>query len=62
MKRETEAVTSSRKRETNVVGDDRYLTEMTERLKKLRALMGEKEARKGAAKRWLGRYDPSGEA
>ena len=62
MKRETEAVTSSRKRETNVVGDDRYLTEMTERLKKLRALMGEQEARKGAAKRWLGRYDPSGEA
>ncbi|MGI9363903.1 MAG: hypothetical protein ACR2O8_01865 [Rhizobiaceae bacterium] len=62
MKREAETVSLTRKRETNIVGDDRYLTEMTERLKKLRALMGEQESRKGATKRWLGRYDPSGEA
>ncbi|MEP1205900.1 MAG: hypothetical protein ABJM29_04600 [Rhizobiaceae bacterium] len=47
-------------RETNIVGDDRYLTEMTERLRKLRALIGEQEDRKGRPKRWLGRYDPSG--
>ena len=60
MKREAEIVSSTRKRETTLVGDDRYLTEMTERLKKLRALMGEQEARNGITKRWLGRYDPSG--
>ena len=47
-------------RETNVVGDDRYLTEITERLRKLRTLLGEQEERKGRPKRWLGRYNPSG--
>ena len=60
MKPETATVTPSLERETNVIGDDRYLTEMTERLRKLRALMGEQAERQGRAKRWLGRYDPSG--
>ena len=42
-------------RETNTVGDDRYLVEMTERLKKLRDLMGETETRKSGPKRWMKR-------
>ena len=41
----------------NVIGDDQYLTEMTERLQKLRSLMGEQQERKGRPKRWLGRYE-----
>jgi hypothetical protein len=47
-------------RESNVIGDDRYLTEMTERLRKLRVLMGEQIDRQGRTKRWIGRHDPSG--
>ena len=60
MKTETETVIMSLERETNLIGDDRYLTEMTERLRKLRALMGEQAERQGRAKRWLGRHDSSG--
>jgi len=59
MKPEAEAQILPLIRETNIVGDDRYLTEITERLRKLRALMGEQEDRKGRPKRWLGRYDSS---
>ena len=47
-------------RETNIVGDDRYLSEITERLRRLRALMGEQEDRKGRPKRWIDRYGKSG--
>lgn len=60
MKQEAETQILPLIRETNVVGDDRYLAEITERLRKLRALMGEQEDRKGRPKRWLGRYDAAG--
>ena len=43
------------------LGDDRYLAEMTERLRKLRALMGDSEVRKGRPKRWLGRDESDAE-
>ena len=52
MKPDSEAQIVSLKRETTILGDDRYLVEMTERLQKLRSLMGEKQSRKGRAKRW----------
>ena len=60
MKPETDAQILPLVRETNVVGDDRYLTEMTERLRKLRTLMGEVDDRQGRPKRWVGRYDLTG--
>ncbi len=52
MKPGSEAEITKIYRETTILGDDRYLVEMTERLQKLRSLMGEKQSRKGRAKRW----------
>ena len=60
MKSNTDTTVMPLARETNVIGDDHYLTEMTERLRKLRALMGEQVDRQGLTKRWIGRHDPSG--
>ena len=55
MKPEADAHIVPLVKKTHIVGDDRYLSEMTERLRKLRELMGEQETRKGRHKRWLGR-------
>ena len=33
-------------KESTIIGDDRYLVEMTERLQRLRSLLGEQKARK----------------
>jgi hypothetical protein len=60
MKPESDAHIVPLVRETNAVGDDRYLAEITERLRKLRTLMGEQEDRQGRPKRWAGRYDSTG--
>ncbi|MEE9314935.1 MAG: hypothetical protein V3V02_09815 [Rhizobiaceae bacterium] len=51
----SETTSSNLTRETNIIGDDIYLVEMTERLKRLRSLMGEKETRTGRPKRWVNR-------
>ena len=60
MKPDSESVLSPAEREPGIVGDDRYLVEMTERLQKLRLLMGEQQARKGRPKRWINRVGFSG--
>ena len=59
MKPEAEPYIVPLVKKTHIVGDDRYLAEMTERLRKLQALMGEQETRKGRPKRWLGRISSS---
>ena len=61
MKMESEPYILPLIKKKNEIGDDRYLTEMTERLQKLRALMGEHQPRKGRPKRWLGRYESDAE-
>ncbi|MEP0943508.1 MAG: hypothetical protein ABJH63_15715 [Rhizobiaceae bacterium] len=55
MKPEADAHIVPLVKKSHIVGDDRYLAEMTERLRKLRELMGEQDTRKGRPKRWLGR-------
>ena len=59
MKPEAEPYVVPLVKKSPTVGDDRYLAEMTERLRKLQALMGEQETRKGRPKRWLGRVESS---
>ena len=46
MKSEAEATTSLRMHDTNILADDCYLSEMTERLRRLRSLVTEQETRK----------------
>ncbi len=55
MKAESDIAVVNPMRETNMIGDDLYLVEMTERLQRLRSLMGEKQTRKGRSKRWVNR-------
>lgn len=62
MKPEADAHVVPLVKQSPTVGDDRYLAEMTERLRKLRALMGEQESRKGRPKRWLGRTSTPSES
>ncbi len=59
MKTDSEAVVGKTPRNATILGDDLYLVEMTERLQKLRSLMGEQQGRKGRAKRWAGRLNSS---
>lgn len=60
MKPDSESILTPAERESGIIGDDRYLVEMTERLQKLRLLMGEQEARKGRPKRWVNRVGFAG--
>ncbi len=46
-------------KEKNMIGDDRYLSDVTRRLRELQALAGEMDDRKGRPKRWLGRVESS---
>ena len=42
-------------KEASVVGDDRYLVEMTDRIQRLRSLLGEQERQSAPKRRWINR-------
>ncbi len=44
-------------KQKSLIGDDRYLSDITGRLRKLQALAGECDDRKGRPKRWLRRIE-----